>query len=123
MSTDSTQSLPEWTKRFLKVLAETSNIAAACRAARVDRSTPYHLRERREDFRQAWQDAMDDACDALELEARRRALESSDGMLQFLLKAHRPETYRETRDVNLQHSGGLEIREVIKRLGNDTGNL
>lgn len=114
ISTDSTENLPAWTKRFLRLIAETGNVSAACKACRIDRSNPYHLRARSPEFKAAWETADEQACDELEAEARRRALESSDGLLQFMLKALRPDKYREVRDVNL--SGSVE---VIKRVGAD----
>ena len=69
--------------------------------------------EENADFAKLWDDALEVACDAMEEEARRRAMEGtkkpvfylgkvcghikeySDTLLIFQLKAHRPEKYRE----------------------------
>ena len=61
----------------------------------------------------------------LEATARRRAIEGSDALLIFLLKAHRPERYRETVDVHvdlrreaerLAPKYGLDVEVVLERL-------
>ncbi|MEQ8252186.1 MAG: hypothetical protein RIB41_13180 [Oceanibaculum nanhaiense] len=100
-------------RRFLDHLADTGNVSAACRLAKLDRRTAYQWRGADADFRRQWQEALDAAVDALEAEARRRAVEGvehphfhqgqvagtvkrySDALLMFLLRAHRPERFRE----------------------------
>lgn len=106
-----------WTSRrraaFLKALAETGNISAAARAAKASRSRAYQLKAADPGFAAEWADALETAIDALDAEARRRALDGvetphfhqgrvagtvrkySDTLLMFLLRAHRPERYRE----------------------------
>lgn len=104
-----------WEELFLKALAETGNVSAAAKLAGVARQTAYEAKELRPEFAARWDDALEEACDALELEARRRAKdgaekpvfylgrevsrvrEYSDVLLIFLLKAHRPEKYRELK--------------------------
>jgi len=103
----------EWEARFLQVLSEGNTVSEACRLARVGRATAYEHRRSRLDFAARWKDAEDAACDMLEAECRRRALEGtpkpvfyqgaecgevreySDTLLIFLLKAKRPEEFRE----------------------------
>ena len=51
----------------------------------------------------------------LEAEARRRALAGSDGLLMFLLRAHRPERYRETLDLR------VELRAEAERIAAKVG--
>jgi hypothetical protein len=134
---------PRWVRKFLAVLRETGNHSAACHAARIDRTTPYKAMREDQDFAAAYKDAMDEACDALELEARRRAhdgvdkpvvyqgelcgtwvdaqgrvvtaqtpgarlvpltlKEYSDSLLLALLRAHRPEKFRD--NAKIEHSG------------------
>ena len=98
-----------WQSKFLETLRETGMVRVACRAAGVVYSTAYRARVRDAVFAEQWQDAIEQACDALEVEARRRALEGvetpvgfyhgvegarikvcSDSLLMFLLRAHRP---------------------------------
>jgi hypothetical protein len=114
---------PDWTPSFLCALRESANIKSSCAAAGICRTTFYDRRDRDTEFAALVVAALDDAVDELELEARRRALkgcerpvfhqgeecgrilEYSDTLMIFLLKAHRPEKYRERHDV--RHSGQI----------------
>jgi len=89
--------------RFLASLSETANIKRACERAGVGRMTVYDRRNNDPKFAAAMSGAIEEAVDLLEEEARRRALEDSDVLLIFLLKAHRPAVYRE--NVKIEHSG------------------
>jgi hypothetical protein len=111
----------DWIPGFLAALRDCGNVRAATKAAQVDRSTPYKLRDADPAFAKAWDEAMHDAADVLEAEARRRAIlgvdepvfyqgvpvgsvkKYSDTLLIFLLKGARPHTYRERFGV--EHSG------------------
>jgi hypothetical protein len=106
-----------WTSRrraaFLQALSDTGNVSAAARAAKASRSRAYQLKAADPDFAAEWTDALESAIDALDAEARRRALDGveiphfhqgrvagtvrkySDSLLMFLLRAHRPDRYRE----------------------------
>jgi hypothetical protein len=108
-------------KRFLEALAAGSSITAAARAAGVDRRTPYKWRDSDPAFDEEWVSHLEAGTDALEDEARRRAVEGvkrpiyhagkrvgvvvehSDQLMMFLLKARRPEKYRERQAI--EHSG------------------
>jgi hypothetical protein len=121
-----------WRATFLGALEASGNISAAARRAGVGRATAYRHRAGESDFRAAWDEALEVATDALEAEARRRALEGweepvffngqecgrvrkyDSTLLIFLLKAHRPEKFRDHAAV--QHSGDLTIRvEYVDR--------
>lgn len=109
---------------FLRTYATTANITSAARFAKVGRRTHYDwLRE--PEYAQAFADAKAEACEALEAEARRRAVtgllrpvfyqgrktgqvrEYSDTLLIFLMKAAMPEKYRD--NVKIEHSGELAV--------------
>ncbi|HEX5269601.1 MAG TPA: hypothetical protein VFW33_03890 [Gemmataceae bacterium] len=132
-----------WERKFLAELRRSGNHSAAARAAKIDRTVPYKARQDDPDFAAAYADAMDEACDGLELEARRRACDGvdeptiyqgelcgtwvdpdgnvvtkdtpgarlvpltvkkySDQLLLALLKAHRPEKFKD--NVKLEHTG------------------
>jgi hypothetical protein len=93
----------------------------ACAAASIARSTAYQWRSDDADFAAGWDEALDEAADRMEREAFRRAVEGtnepvyhqgqevgavrkySDTLLIFLLKAARPEKYRERTET--RHTG------------------
>lgn len=64
-----------WTKAFLSALAVEGVVSRAAALAGVDRVTVHRRRKDDPDFNQACLDAMEEAADALEAEARRRAIE------------------------------------------------
>ena len=86
---------PDWTERFIDVFAATGNVRLAATAAGVSRDAPYKKAQASSAFAGQWLQAREDAVDILEGEARRRALNSSDAILMFLLRAQRPDLYRD----------------------------
>jgi len=99
----------EWWPRFLAALRNSGNVRAACQAAGIDRRTAYRNRHQYKGFARHWDEALEDACDVLAAEAWQRARSSSDLLLIFLLKAHRPEIYRETTRIQQEHSGQVGV--------------
>ena len=136
---------PGWRKVFLKNLVETGNVSNSCYVASITRPGAYKARKNDEAFAEAWEVAEEDAVQSLELEARRRAFEGvekpvfhqgeecgrinqySDVLMMFLLKAHRPDTYRDR--VSLDHGGSvdasgtqqIELLIVPTKKSTDTG--
>lgn len=117
------------------MLAEGGNVTLAARAAGIERSTAYDRRNSNEAFAALWDDAMEQASDLLEAEARRRAYEGwdepvygrlpgrdagegeigvvrkySDALMQTLLKGAKPEKYRERMD--MRHSGKIDVSKL-----------
>lgn len=98
-------------EQFLAALRSNGTVFSACKAAGIGRATAYEWRTDDEAFRAAWDEALDDATDLLEDVAIRRAADGSDTLLIFLLKARRPEQYRDTTNANVnmkathEHSG------------------
>lgn len=104
---------PNWPELFLEGLRKCGTVRAACEAAGVNRSTAYRRRMADPEFAREWDDALEDGIDALEEEARRRAVEGvlrpvyhggkevgavreySDILLIFLLKGARPWRFRD----------------------------
>lgn len=115
----------EWFPLFLAALRATGNVRASCEKAKITRETAYDNRKSNPSFAARWDAAIEDACDSLEAVAWLRAKRSSDTLLIFLLKAHRPEKYRETtRNINfnltLEQAAQLtdeELDEELKRRG------
>ena len=63
---------------FLDCLREKGNVTAAARLVGIDRVTAYRWRDADADFAQAWDDAIEEAADLIELEAHRRAVSGID---------------------------------------------
>ena len=103
-----------WKPIFIDTLRNSACVWAACQVARIERSTAYRARDKDEKFRKAWNDALEDACDQLEYALRRRALAEDTTAAIFLLKAHRPEKFRETvrQEVTGANGGAIEIKNA-----------
>jgi hypothetical protein len=106
-----------WRPLFLNALRNSGNVRASCQAAGINRTTAYKARDASEEFSRQWDEALEEAVDSLEAAAWRRArdgvtrhepimfqgdkvaekviTEYSDSLMTLLLKAHRPEKYRE----------------------------
>lgn len=111
-------------RAFLAAYAELANITDAAKAAQVARSMHYVWLQKSEEYAEAFRHAEAEAIDALEKEARRRALHGvnepvfyqgeecgavrkySDTLLIFLLKGARPDTYRENFKAELTGPNG-----------------
>lgn len=126
-------------RAFLAAYAKLGNITAAATAAKVGRRS--HLRWLEEpEYAAAFAEAKEEACELLEAEARRRAVEGveepvvyqgqiqysgtgkakkpvtirrySDTLLIFLMKGAMPEKYRD--NVRVEHTGELQL--ITERL-------
>jgi hypothetical protein len=87
---------PEALDAFVEALAAGRSVTGACRAANMGRSTAYDCRQRDEAFALRWAEAIEQGTDAIEDVLTERALSGlSDSAAIFLLKARRPEKYRE----------------------------
>lgn len=96
---------------FLAALAKCGIVKDSCKAAGVGTATVYKWRDTDADFAISFDGALQDACDDLEREARRRAVRGvlepvfhqgrkvghirrySDGLLALMLRAHRPQRF------------------------------
>jgi hypothetical protein len=67
--------MSHWIDPFLLALRTTGNVSHSARAAGIATPSAYKLRREDADFAAAWDNALEDATDELELEARRRALQ------------------------------------------------
>ena len=96
---------PETRDRFCGILADGSSVTAAAEGIGVSRAALYKAREGDPDFAAAWDEAIESGTDALEDEAVKRAKNSSDTLLIFLLKGRRPEKFKER--FAAEHSGKI----------------
>jgi hypothetical protein len=104
---------------FLRELARTANVKVACQKAVVGRTAAYAKRKDESEFAAAWDQAIEEAIEELEEVARQRAVEMSDTLLIFLLKAHRPEKYREIRESRMTGPQGGAIEANVNHGIND----
>lgn len=111
-------------------LRESPNVSAAAKAARIDRSYVYQVRNEDLKFAREWDDAISASVEVAEGELYRRGVkgvrkpvyqsgklvghiqEYSDACLIFLLKCHKPSVYR---DVVRQEHAGVPGQPVIVR--------
>lgn len=98
---------------FLEALEGTASVTKACELSKLSRRTAYNWRDADELFAEAWDKAVERGTDALEDEAIRRAYhgtdkpvfqggelvghirEYSDTLLIFMLKARRPDKFKD----------------------------
>ncbi len=124
---------PAWRKVFLNELAQWPNVSRACRKAGISRQTAYSHRVEFPAFADDWEEAIETGLDRWEEETARRAFEGvdspiiyqgqitgifkeySDTLAVTMLKAHRPEKYRERSEV--QQSGTLKINVTLGNEG------
>jgi hypothetical protein len=122
-------------QRFLTALADTGIVSVAVEIAGTSRTRVYELRKRDESFAAAWDEAEEHAADALEAEAWRRAVAGvpeplvssgrvvrdddgqplairrySDNLLLALLKARRPDKFKDRAVVEHDIADGLADR-------------
>ena len=113
--------------RALEALRDGAAVAEAAEAAGVRRNTLWRWRQADEAFALAYHDAEEHGTDTLEKVARKRAVEGSDTLLIFLLKARRPAMYRDSvkidatvtsRDPGIREAAGRdpELFERLSRL-------
>ena len=114
-------------RAFLTALAHTGNITEAADIAHIARSAHYQWLEADPVYAAAYKDAMEQAAQRLEAEAKRRAVEGveepvfyqgkqcgvirrySDVLLMFLLKGAMPDKYKERTSTELTGAGGKPI--------------
>jgi hypothetical protein len=119
---------PERITAFLEALARTASVTAACEEVAIARRTVYEWRDD-PDFVVAWEAAIEKGTDALEDEAIRRAYhgtdkpvyqgkelvghirEYSDTLMIFMLKARRPEKFKERTTTEI--TGKLTLGDLV----------
>lgn len=123
---DLTYLTPEkaWRAPFLEALRTHGVVSEAAKTAQISRWTVYNERAIDPIFAQEWEAALNLGVEALEDAAKVRAFQGSDTLLIFLLKANRPDKYRETTrsiQVNvtpddLQHMSDEELDALDAQL-------
>lgn len=113
-----------WKPVFLRCLAINGCVQHAAHAAGIARETAHHAKQRDEEFAVQWHDAVERSTESLEAEGIRRALNTSDLLLMFFLKARRPHMYRENAQIwqeKLDESHLATIVDAVKSAAFATG--
>lgn len=115
---------------FLAAVAECGRPTQVCRDLRIHYPTIHALKRDDPDFKIAFDQAMAQAYDGFEDEARRRAFEGylkpvyqqgmrvgevrefSDALAMMMLKAGKPEAYNPKTELQLDHKGGIAFGEL-----------
>lgn len=131
---------------FIEAIRGGMHVRDAAITAKVHNATPYDRAKNDPAFALAWKEATKIGVESLEEEAHRRAYhgtekpvfhkgeicghirEYSDTLLQFLLKAHKPDVYREK--VDHEFAGAITVKieadddfyNNAERLAENTGN-
>ena len=121
--------LPEWPEglkppmvRFLNAFAVGGSISQAGRSCGMSRNSPYRWLESSEVFQQQFEIAKEYGVQRLEDWALARAMDAmtpSDRLTEFLLKAARPEVYRERVDHHLHGKVEHRKRVILESLDED----
>ena len=124
-----------WKSLFLAELAETGNVAYACAAAKISRSTVYITRNEDAEFAEAWFHAIETNTDTMEAEAYRRGMKGvdepvfykgdkvadvrkySDTLLIFMLKSRRPDKFRD--NATIVNISNVSPRDITKMSDNE----
>ena len=119
---------PAKKKKFLEAIAKGFSVSMSCRMAHFSKSGIQKHVKKSAAFKKAWDEAYETGADVLEDEAWRRAVEGwdepkwyqdkevgavrkfSDRLLEMLLKARRPDKYRERIDANV--TGDITVKVV-----------
>ncbi|MER1940637.1 terminase [Castellaniella sp. FW104-16D08] len=136
MSDPDTHRKPVRQKAFLAALASCGVVGQALAIVDLHRSTVLRWRKDDPEFAAAYDQALEDATDTLESEARRRAVEGvdepvyykgervgavrrySDKLMEVLLKGNRPDKFKD----RVEHSGSLDI-SIAERLARARGRV
>ena len=101
-------------KRFIETLAAQGTVSHAAQAAGVSRNTAYRWRQEDHQFACLWDEAHENAVDAIESVLYQKALSGDTICMIFYLKAHRP-IYRDKLNIDLKQVQS-EIEDKIAQL-------
>jgi hypothetical protein len=92
-----------WEDRFFEVFEDSGLVVEAAKAAGISRTQVYRTKAEDEDFAARWAEVEEWSTEQLEQIAYKRAADGDTTLVIFLLKARRPDVYRESQYV--QHGG------------------
>ena len=101
-------------KRFIDALTAHGTVFHAAQAAGVSRQTAYRWRQEDTEFADLWDEAIENAVDAVECTIYQQAVGGNTLAAIFYLKAHRPK-YRDRLNIDIEQVRG-EIEERMTQL-------
>ena len=101
-------------KRFIAALTVQGTVSHAAQAAGVSRNTAYRWRQDDHEFAEAWDEAHENAVDAVESSLYQKALSGDTICMIFYLKGHRP-NYRDRLNIDVNQVKS-EIEERMAQL-------
>ncbi len=102
--------------RFVDFLSRGVSVTTSAKGVGVGRATAYRWRKN-EDFARAWDEARESGLDRLEDLALKYAQAGDAKLIMFLLKAGRPEKYRERHQHSHDHAGSVDVNVDEVRSG------
>jgi hypothetical protein len=116
-----TQGPPAWTQPFLEQLREVPSVTAAAAAAGITTSNAYHYRKAHPEYAEEWDKAKQVGLKKLLTVAFKRAEETSDKLMVFLLKAYMKDRFQESLKVDATlREGDLSDDELLERVAEIT---
>ena len=99
---------------LLVALRGGQSISDACKASSVARRTAYNWRDADTDFAAEWDDALDEGTDALEDEAKRRAVDGVEEPVFYQGKqVAKVRKYSDTLRIFLLKAGPVELHSLL----------
>lgn len=99
----------DWKRGFLENYAETGNVKASAESNGVTKQAVYQAKKRSPKFAEQFEEARAEAADHLEGVAFKRAEDSSDTLLIFLLKGLKPKVYGDKRTYGFDPEAPLSV--------------
>ena len=100
---------PKKAEEFCIALSEGLSVTAACQRASISKMAAYAWRNADPEFAAAWENALDAGTDVLEDVALKRAQDSSDRLIIFLLKARRPEKFKDRAHIDKAETVNINV--------------
>lgn len=97
----------QWEQKFLDLYKASGNVTLSAHGAGIHRHTVYDRKLAHPEFAARMEEAYHEAIERLEAEAWNRARKTSDTLLIFLLKALKPDMYRENIKITIE--GGVDV--------------
>ena len=102
-------------KKFIAALTAQGTVFHAAQAGGISRQTAYRWHREDPDFAEQWDEAHENAVDAVESTIYQQAIGGNTIAAIFCLKAHRP-IYRDRLNIDIEQVRG-EIEERMAQLG------